>query len=107
MGDVNGDGRDDIVTFTRGATGDVFVSLSDGTRFVPQAGKWHDWFVVGDELPGIGDFNGDGRADVVTYTRGTRADVYVALSTGGGFGAGTRWHDQFAPGTDLPRPSVS
>ncbi|MFV2116062.1 DUF2961 domain-containing protein [Micromonospora sp. LOL_025] len=107
LGDVDGDGRDDVVTFARGTTGDVFVALSDGTRFVAQAGRWHDWFAVGDELPGIGDFNGDGRADVVTYTRGTRADTYVALSTGGGFGAGVRWHDQFAPGTDLPRPSVS
>ncbi|MFI6823537.1 DUF2961 domain-containing protein [Micromonospora sp. NPDC050187] len=107
LGDVDGDGRDDVVTFTRGTTGDVFVALSDGTRFVPQAGRWHDWFAVGDELPGIGDVNGDGRADLVTYTRGSTADVYVTLSTGGGFGAGVRWHDRFAPGTDLPRPSVS
>ena len=44
----------------------------------------------------------------MTFTRGTKADVYVALSSGGGgFGPGVKWHDQFAPGTDLPRPSVS
>jgi hypothetical protein len=107
LGDVDGDGRDDVVTFTRGTTGDVFVALSDGTRFVAQAARWHDWFCVGDELPGIGDFDGDGRADLVTYTRGATADVWVALSTGGGFGPGVKWHEQFAPGTDLPRPSVS
>ncbi|MFE0588309.1 DUF2961 domain-containing protein [Micromonospora echinospora] len=107
LGDVDGDGRDDVVTFTRGTTGDVFVALSDGTRFVPQASRWHDWFAVGDEMPGVGDVNGDGRADLVTFTRGSAADVYVAVSTGGGFGAGVRWHDRFAPGTDLPRPSVS
>ncbi|MDX5459629.1 DUF2961 domain-containing protein [Micromonospora tulbaghiae] len=108
VGDVDGDGRDDVVTFTRGTTGDVFVSLSDGNRFVQNSSKWHDHFAFGDELPGLGDFTGDGRADVVTYTRGLTADVYVAPSTGGGFGPpGNRWHDQFAPGTDLPRPSVS
>ncbi|TDC39177.1 hypothetical protein E1211_04885 [Micromonospora sp. 15K316] len=55
----------------------------------------------------MGDFNGDGRTDVVTFTGGTAADVYVALSDGGRFGpTADRWHDQFAPGDDLPRPSV-
>ncbi|WLS45125.1 DUF2961 domain-containing protein [Micromonospora profundi] len=107
VGDVDGDGRDDILTFTRGTAGDVFVSLSDGTRFVQDAWKWHDSFALGDDLPGVGDFNGDGRADVVRFTRGLTADVYVSLSTGGGLGAANRWHDQFAPGVDLPRPSVS
>ncbi|MEV0431302.1 DUF2961 domain-containing protein [Micromonospora sp. NPDC050495] len=108
LGDVDGDGRDDIVTFTRGLAGDVFVSLSDGSRFGQNAWKWHDAFALGDALPGVGDFNGDGRADVVSFTRGTEADVYVALSDGGRFGpAADRWHDQFAPGSDLPRPSVS
>ncbi|MFI6273513.1 DUF2961 domain-containing protein [Micromonospora zamorensis] len=108
VGDVDGDGRDDILTFTRGTAGDVFVSLSDGTRFVQNAWKWHDSFALGDDLPGVGDFNGDGRADVVRFTRGLTADVYVSLSTGGGLGpAVNRWHDQFAPGVDLPRPSVS
>ena len=44
------------------------------------------------------DFNGDGRADIVTVTHGPQADVYVALSTGTGFGAAAKWHDQFAMG---------
>ncbi|MET8234885.1 DUF2961 domain-containing protein [Micromonospora sp. NPDC005298] len=107
VGDVDGDGRDDILTFTRGTAGDVFVSLSDGTRFVQNAWKWHDNLALGDDLPGVGDFNGDGRADVVRFTRGLTADVDVSLSTGGALGAVNRWHNQFAPGVDLPRPSVS
>lgn len=104
--DVNGDGRDDVVTFTRGPAADVFVSLSDGSRFVQNAWKWHDFFAVADELPGLGDFNGDGRADAVTFTRGVAADVYVATSTASAFGPGVKWHDDFGLATQIPRPSL-
>src|SRR5439155_656347 len=86
VGDVNGDGRDDVVTFTRGSAADVYVSLSDGGRFVQDGAKWHDFFAMGDEAPGVGDFNGDGRMDIVTFTRGTTADVWVATSTAASFG---------------------
>lgn len=103
VGDFNGDGRDDIVTFTRGNTGDVYVSLSNGAVFQGQGWRWHDWFSVGTEVPEVGDFNGDGRDDVVTFTRGAAADVYVSLSNGAGFvGQGLRWHLDFAPGASTP-----
>lgn len=105
-GDFDGDGRDDVVTFTRGSAADVYVSLSDGGRFVQDGVKWHDFFATGEEAPGIGDVNGDGKADVLTFTRGTAADVYAALSTGTGFGPGTKWHDQLALGGEIPRPSL-
>ncbi len=105
-GDVNGDGRDDVVTFTRGSAADVFVSLSDGTRFVQNAWKWHDFFAAGTEAPGIADVDGDGRADILTFTRGTAADVWAALSSGSAFGASAKWHDQFATGNQIPRPSL-
>ncbi|MEV0729359.1 DUF2961 domain-containing protein [Polymorphospora sp. NPDC050346] len=100
-GDVDGDGRADIVTFTRGAAADVYVALSTGSGFGPGV-KWHDFFAVGTEIPAVGDVNGDGRADIVTFTRGAGADVYVALSTGSGFGPGVKWHDNFAVGTETP-----
>ncbi|WP_063798867.1 DUF2961 domain-containing protein [Nocardia sp. NRRL S-836] len=155
VGDVDGDGRADIVTFSGGTSADVYVSLSDGTRFAQDGWKWHDdlaggaarallgdvdgdgradvvsfadgkataalstgssfgpavrWhdhFAVGDEVPGVGDFTGDGRADVVTFTRGTAADVFVAVSTGSRFsGDGVKWHDSFALGDEVPRPSA-
>ncbi|GAA1401332.1 DUF2961 domain-containing protein [Catellatospora coxensis] len=107
LADVNGDGRDDVVSFSRGSTADVFVSLSDGGRFVQSGWKWHDNFAIGTETPGVGDFDGDGRADVVTYTGGSAADVYVSLSDGGRFVQnGWKWHDGFATGTDLPRPGL-
>jgi hypothetical protein len=106
VGDVNGDGKDDIITFTRGDAADVYVSLSDGTKFVQDAWKWHDHFCAGTEIPGIGDFDGDGRADAVTFTRGTAADVYVSLSDGTRFVQdGWKWHDHFAADTEWPQPS--
>ncbi|HZM84211.1 MAG TPA: FG-GAP-like repeat-containing protein [Candidatus Limnocylindrales bacterium] len=107
VGDVNGDGRDDIITFTRGSAADVYVSLSNGSRFVQDAWKWHDHFAVGAEIPGVGDVNADGRADIITFTRGSLSDVYVARSTGSGFtGDGVKWHDHFAVGSELPAPGV-
>ncbi|WP_157552850.1 DUF2961 domain-containing protein [Micromonospora sp. NRRL B-16802] len=100
--DANGDRRDDAIDFTRGATADVLTSLSDGTRFVPDSRPWNDFFAVDAEIPLTGDVNGDGRADIITFTRGDNADVYVGLSTGTGFAAGVKWHDFFAVGTEIP-----
>ena len=99
--DFDGDGRDDIVAFTLGELNDVYVALSDGTRFVGTAVKWHDFFGLPGETVLTGDFNGDGRDDIVAFTHGDLADVYVALSTGNGFGPSQKWHDWFAPGAEV------
>ncbi len=102
VGDVNGDGRDDLITFTRNAAADVYVALSTGSGFDASA-KWHEFFGTAGEYPGVADVNGDGKADIVVFTRGTLGDVYVALSSGAGFGASAKWHDWFAVGGELPR----
>lgn len=106
VGDIDGDGRDDIVTFTQGTNADVYVALSDGSHFIggdhgiPQ--KWHDFFALANEVPGLADVDGDGRDDLLTFTRGTTADVWTALSTGASFGPGIKVHDNFATGTEVP-----
>lgn len=103
VGDVNGDGKEDIITFTRGTATDVYIALSDGNKFNGRGVKWHDRFCVGTEIPLVGDFNGDGKSDIVTFTRGSSADVYVALSNGSSFqGTGVKWHDKFCVGTEIP-----
>ncbi|WP_344174372.1 S8 family serine peptidase [Pilimelia columellifera] len=103
IGDVDGDGRDDIITFTRGASADVYVARSNGSSFVGTGVKWHDWFAAFSEVPVVADVNGDRRADVITFTRGTSGDAYVALSNGSSFvGTGVKWHDNFAFGTEVP-----
>lgn len=85
VGDFNGDGRDDIVTFTHGDSGagplDVFVALSNGSTF-GAATKWQDWWSHRGNVPAVGDFNGDGRDDIWAFTE---TNVYVALSRGNDF----------------------
>jgi hypothetical protein len=99
-GDFNGDGKDDIATFTRGQSGDVWVALSNGSTF-GSGTKWHDFFGYNQEVPLIGDFNGDGKDDIATFNR--IGEVFVALSTGSSFsGTASRWHAGFVFGNQVP-----
>jgi hypothetical protein len=109
VGDFNGDGMTDIITFTRQnplAVGDVYVALSNGTHFVDRNGvpdssdKWHDWFAIStDETVVIGDFDGDGKDDIATWLGKSTRQVYVALSFGTGMAHEQLWLDGigFAP----------
>jgi hypothetical protein len=102
LGDVNGDGRADAVSFvksTRGgaAEGDVWVALSDpsGSRVSGSflaATRWADNICVHNQVCGVVDTNGDGRADAVAKdpadtTIGVR-QAWTGLSNGASaFGA--------------------
>ncbi len=116
VGDFNGDGKDDIITFIRNTAsghrqGDVHVALSNGSGFSPTgvAPVWHGWFCIGNEVCDVGDFNGDGKDDMVTFLRSTqggraRGNVYVATSNGSGFipaGPAPLWHDYFCIGNEV------
>ena len=102
VGDWNGDGKDDIAAFTGGTTGDVYVALSTGSSFSGTGVVWHAYFAPTGEVPLAGDWNGDGKDDIAGLTRGTTGDVFVALSSGAGFGARTKWHEFFSINSETP-----
>lgn len=87
LGDINGDGLDDIVAF--GDAG-VYTALSNGSGFlpsrfvIPDLGYNQGWR-VDQHTRLLADVNGDGRQDIVAFGN---AGVYIALADGTGrFGA--------------------
>ena len=105
IGDFNGDGKDDIATFVQQPQHNpdgtllghapVWVALSDGTKFGP-ATVWQTYFSLRGELPFVADVNMDGKADIVTFLRGTGQglqafNAYVAFSTGSRFERSVTW----------------
>ncbi|MEV4117238.1 hypothetical protein, partial [Nonomuraea sp. NPDC049695] len=77
------------------ADADAYVALSNGSVFTGTSIKWNDHFTLPGEFPYTGDYNGDGKDDIVTFTLGNTNDVYVGLSNGFAFATGAKWHDFF------------
>lgn len=95
LGDVNGDGRDDIVAFGDAGT---YVALSNGrgfdapTLWIADYGRLSGGWRVDKHERLVGDVNGDGLDDVMAYGgQGLR----VSLSTGTGFQTSALWSDEF------------
>lgn len=101
VGDFNGDGKDDIIGFGHSttsvgiSTGNSFnvSGWSGGASFSTTTGGFSDY----DKYPRmIGDFNGDGKDDVIGFGH---TNVGVGLSTGSSFNVST-WTNSFTYGND-------
>lgn len=76
VGDVNGDGRADILRYISGVGTEAF--LSDGTKFVSN-GIWTPAGIGNDNQWHVGDFNGDGANDLARTLAGHGTDVLLAV----------------------------
>jgi hypothetical protein len=93
VGDLNGDGKSDIVWRKTGAgvdKGAVFLWTMNGTGLL--GARYLDPISENWQVVELGDFNGDGKADVLWRNFGTGADVgklYIWIMDGPSVVAGT------------------
>ncbi|MBM4185465.1 MAG: hypothetical protein FJ207_14815 [Gemmatimonadetes bacterium] len=99
LGDVDGDGRADLVAFPkrRKARG-VWVARSTGRSFSDPV-LWHPLACSSEETCELGDVDGDSRADVVILDT-VENRIQVARSTGFGFVADTSLTSDALAGSD-------
>jgi hypothetical protein len=99
VGDFNGDGKPDLAFPYVGSPGQIEVLLSNGDgSFQPPliSGNAGSYPVV----IAVGDFNGDGKLDVVVGEEGTKQGTAVTVLLGNGDGTFSTSHTYTAGSTD-------
>lgn len=96
LADLNGDGASDLLGFSRGSTGKVYVSLSQGDHFGPVE-LWYEGFCYNNSLPMAGDFDGDGKTDIACFSPTASNVVQILFSAGNRFSPGSLEWSNFKP----------
>lgn len=97
VGDVNGDGKADLVETSGSPDNTVNVALSTGASFGGRD-QWIDSFCLTGEVCVLADVNGDRKADLVAFNHGINGGatkVFVGLSDGLRFRTSRQWRDFF------------
>lgn len=102
IGDVTGDGKDDVVAFGHH---DVAVGVSNGSSF--NVSNWSGGSTFSNQTGGfsdmnkwpkmLGDFDGDGKMDIIGFGN---TNVIVGISNGSGAFSNSTWTTSFTYGTD-------
>jgi len=80
-GNFNGDNRDDLIHLTAGDYANVWLAKRDGSLGVSTFRPWPGYAMQSGSWQ-TGDFNGDGRDDLVHLTGGDYANVWPARPDG-------------------------
>src|SRR5688572_911930 len=79
-GDLNGDGQSDVV-WRHGSTGDNYLWPMNGTAILPGEGYLRQVADQSWQIVGLGDFDGDGKADMLWRNLST-GENYIYLMSG-------------------------